>query len=108
MIYKNVIESKYDRQNWLMLLRDIFGKRAEFWNAPSDVPTNSPFARHAQWLGTIVTDELLANLVEIGGGDTRTYMTAHLRESFPEEEAGITYELYLFFCLQQYHCIRIG
>jgi hypothetical protein len=27
-------------------------------------------------------------------------MTANLRESFPEEEAGITYELYLFFCLE--------
>ena len=57
MIYKNVIESKYDRQNWLLLLRDIFGNKAKFWNTPSDVPTNSPFARQALWLGTITLSD---------------------------------------------------
>ena len=57
MIFKNVIESKYDRQNWLLLLRDIFGNKAKFWNTPSDVPTNSPFARQALWLGTITLSD---------------------------------------------------
>jgi hypothetical protein len=57
----------------------------------------------AQRFGAMVADKLLANLVEERSSDTRTDMTAHLRESFPEEEAGITYELYFFFCLEQYH-----
>jgi len=57
----------------------------------------------AQRFGAIVADELLADFVEEGGGDTWTDMTAHLRESFPEEEAGITYELDFFFSLEQYH-----
>jgi hypothetical protein len=55
---------------------------------------------------SVVTDELLTYLVKEGGSDTRTDVTANLRESFPEEEAGITYELDFFFCLQQYHFLE--
>ena len=71
MIYKNVIESKYDRQNWLLLLRDIFGNKAKFWNTPSDVPTNSPFARQALWLGTItLSDNQTISVYEVELSDS--------------------------------------
>lgn len=69
-------------------------------NAEGRGETLEPFA---QGFGAIVADVLLADLVEEGSSDARANMTAHLRESFPEEEAGITYELYFFFGLEQYH-----
>ena len=71
MIYKNVIESKYDRQNWLLLLRDIFGNKAKFWSIPSDVPANSPFARKALWLGTItLSDNQTVSVYEVELSDS--------------------------------------
>lgn len=33
MDYKSIIESKYNRNSWMQLLSDIFGKRAEFWQS---------------------------------------------------------------------------
>ncbi len=33
MDYKSIIESKYNRNSWMQLLSDIFGNRAEFWQA---------------------------------------------------------------------------
>ena len=53
MNYKEVIESRYNRQNWQLLFHDIFGNKVKFWNTPSIVPTNSQFAKQAFWLGTI-------------------------------------------------------
>lgn len=35
MDYKHIIESRYNRDNWLQLLHDIFGNKAEFWRATS-------------------------------------------------------------------------
>jgi hypothetical protein len=64
------------------------------------------FKTLAQGFGSIVADILLSYLVKESSGDTRTDVTANLRESFPEEEAGITYELDFFFCLQQYHFLE--
>ncbi len=57
MDYQKVIESRYNRQNWLLLLRDIFGSKATFWSTPSVVETSSPFARQALWLGTITLSD---------------------------------------------------
>ncbi len=66
MNYKEVIESKYNRQNWLSLLHDIFGNKAKIWQTPSEVSTSSPFARHALWLGTItLSDEQTIAIYEV-------------------------------------------
>ncbi len=47
----------------------------------------------------IVANELLANLIKIGGGNTRTNMTAHLGESFTDEAGTVTYQFNFFFSL---------
>ena len=60
--YRKIIESKYNRQNWQLLLRDIFKSRLEFWATPYAVSTNSSMAKQALWLGTITLsdDETIA------------------------------------------------
>ena len=66
MNYKEVIESKYNRENWQILLHDIFGNKIKFWNTPSPVQTNSQFARKALWLGTItLSDEQTIAVYEV-------------------------------------------
>lgn len=57
MNYKEVIESRYNRQNWQLLLHDIFGNKIKFWNTPSAIPTSSQFAKQALWLGTITLSD---------------------------------------------------
>ena len=57
MNYKDIIESRYNRQNWQALLHDIFGSKIKFWNTPSVVLTNSQFAKQALWLGTITLSD---------------------------------------------------
>ena len=66
MNYKEVIESKYNRENWQILLHDIFGSKIKFWNTPSPVQTNSQFARKTLWLGTItLSDEQTIAVYEV-------------------------------------------
>ncbi len=66
MNYKDVIESRYNRKNWLLLLRDIFGSRAKFWSTPYVVETNCQTARQALWLGTIsLSDEQTIAIYEV-------------------------------------------
>ena len=66
MDYKEVIESRYNRQNWQTLLHDIFGSRIKFWNTPSAVSANSQFAKQALWLGTItLSDEQTISVYEV-------------------------------------------
>ena len=66
MNYKDVIESRYNRKNWLLLLRDIFGNKAKFWSTPYVVETNSQMARQALWLGTIsLSDEQTIAIYEV-------------------------------------------
>lgn len=55
--YKDIIESRYNRQNWQELLHDIFGNKIKFWSTPSKVETNSHFAKQALWLGTITLSD---------------------------------------------------
>ena len=71
MDYKNVIESKYNRQNWLLLLRDIFGNKAKFWSTPNPVETSSQFAKQALWLGAItLSDEQTISIYEVELADS--------------------------------------
>lgn len=66
MDYKEVIESRYNRQSWQLLLHDIFGNKVKFWATPLEVPTSSPFAHKALWLGTItLSDEQTIAIYEV-------------------------------------------
>lgn len=53
MNYKDVIESRYNREAWQQLLHDIFLNKVSFWNRPSAVHVNSRFAKEALNLGKI-------------------------------------------------------
>ncbi len=71
MNYKEVIESRYNRQNWQQLLHDIFGSKVKFWSTPAIVPTSSSFARQALWLGTItLSDEQTISIYEVELSDS--------------------------------------
>ena len=71
MDYKEVIESRYNRQNWQLLLHDIFGNKIKFWNTPSTIPTSSQFAKQALWLGTItLTDNQTISIYEVELSDS--------------------------------------
>lgn len=66
MDYKEIIESRYNRQNWQTLLHDIFGNKVKFWSSPSEVSTSSHFAKQALWLGTIsLSDEQTISIYEV-------------------------------------------
>jgi hypothetical protein len=71
MDYKSVIESRYNRQNWQLLLHDIFGNKIKFWNTPSAIPTSSQFAKQALWLGTItLSDNQTISIYEVELSDS--------------------------------------
>ena len=71
MDYKEVIESRYNRQNWQLLLHDIFGNKIKFWNTPSSIPTSSQFAKQALWLGTItLSDNQTISVYEVELSDS--------------------------------------
>lgn len=71
MDYKSVIESRYNRQNWQLLLHDIFGNKVKFWNTPSAIPTSSQFAKQALWLGTItLSDNQTISIYEVELSDS--------------------------------------
>ena len=71
MNYKEIIESRYNRQNWQLLLHDIFGNKVKFWNTPSAVSTNSQFAKQTLWLGCItLSDEQTISIYEVELADS--------------------------------------
>ena len=71
MNYKEIIEARYNRQNWQLLLRDIFGSKIKFWSTPSIVATSSAFAKQALWLGTItLSDEQTIAVYELELADS--------------------------------------
>lgn len=53
MNYKEVIESKYNREAWQQLLHDIFLSKVTFYNRPSAVHVSSRLAKEAFNLGRI-------------------------------------------------------
>jgi len=53
MNYKEVIESKYNREAWQQLLHDIFLSKVTFYNRPSSVHVSSRLAKEAYNLGRI-------------------------------------------------------
>jgi type I restriction-modification system DNA methylase subunit len=55
--YKDVIESRYNRRNWQLLLHDIFGNKVDFWENPYEITTNSQLSKQTLWLGTITLSD---------------------------------------------------
>ena len=53
MKYKEIIESKYNREAWQQLLHDIFLSNVSFWRSPKEVKANSRLAKNALNLGKI-------------------------------------------------------
>ena len=53
MNYKEVIESRYNREAWQQLLHYIFRGKVSFWNRPSEVHVSSRLAKQALNLGKI-------------------------------------------------------
>ena len=53
MNYKEIIESRYNREAWQNLLHDIFHSKVKFWNNPESVKVNSHIAKSAYDLGKI-------------------------------------------------------
>ena len=53
MNYKQVIESKYNREAWQQLLHDIFLSKVTFYNRPATVRISSRMAKEAFNLGRI-------------------------------------------------------
>ena len=71
MNYKEVIESRYNRQNWQLLLHDIFGNKIKFWNTPSTISTSSQLAKQALWLGSItLSDNQTISIYEVELSDS--------------------------------------
>ena len=53
MDYRSIIESSYNRHNWLELLNDIFHHNVEFRQEPLSVPVDKDMAKDALYLGQI-------------------------------------------------------
>lgn len=53
MNYKEIIESKYNREAWQQLFHDIFLNNVSFWRSPKEVKANSRLAKSALNLGKI-------------------------------------------------------
>lgn len=71
MDYKSIIESKYNRKNWQILLHDIFGSRANLQQQPFHVETSSSLAKSAQCLGKItLSDEQTIAVYEVELSDS--------------------------------------
>ena len=53
MDYKEVIETRYNREAWQKLLYDIFHNKVQFWRTPISIKVNSRLAKEALSLGKI-------------------------------------------------------
>ena len=66
MNYKEIIESKYNRESWQQLLHDIFLNKVTFHNSPVQVHVSSHLAKEALNLGYIkLSDGLTIAIYEV-------------------------------------------
>ena len=66
MNYKEIIESKYNRESWQQLLHDIFLNKVTFHNSPGKVHVSSHLAKEALNLGYIkLSDGLTIAIYEV-------------------------------------------
>ena len=64
MNYKEIIESKYNRESWQQLLHDIFLNKVTFHNSPGKVHVNGHLAKEALNLGYIKLSDGLNNPIK--------------------------------------------
>ena len=77
MNYKEIIESKYNREAWQQLLHDIFLSNVSFWRSPKEVKANSRLAKNALNLGKIsLSDGEALAIYEYVGELFKTYILA--------------------------------
>lgn len=57
MNYKEIIESRYNREAWQGLLHDIFHNNAKFWSNPIPIQVSSRLAKTALRLGNITLSD---------------------------------------------------
>lgn len=57
MDYRQVIESKYNREKWIALIRDIFGNKSVFYQVPYSVDVDQEVAEEANFIGFITLDD---------------------------------------------------
>lgn len=57
MNYKEIIESRYNREAWQGLLHDIFHNNIKFWSNPIPIQVNSRLAKTALRLGNITLSD---------------------------------------------------
>ena len=70
MNYKEIIESKYNRESWQQLLHDIFLNKVTFHNSPGKVHVNGHLAKEALNLGYIkLSDGLTIAIYEVEFSD---------------------------------------
>ena len=66
MNYKEIVESKYNRESWQQLLHDIFLNKVTFHNSPGKVHVSSHLAKEALNLGYIkLSDGLTIAIYEV-------------------------------------------
>lgn len=57
MNYKEIIESRYNREAWQGLLHDIFHNNVKFWSNPIPIQVSSRLAKTALRLGNITLSD---------------------------------------------------
>lgn len=71
MNYREIIESRYNRENWQGLLYDIFRQRVQFWQQPQLVPVDENMAKKALYTGKInLPDGHIIAIYEVELSDT--------------------------------------
>lgn len=54
---QNVVEARYNRENWLKLLHGVFGAKAKFFTAPTTLIVEKSIASEAVYLGDITLQD---------------------------------------------------
>ena len=57
MNYKEIIESRYNREAWQGLLHDIFHNNVKFWSNPIPIQVSNRLAKTALRLGNITLSD---------------------------------------------------
>ena len=105
MDYRQVIESKYNREKWQELLHDIFRKEVTFWTQPQPVALpNDDTAKNALYLGKIkLSDGNIIAIYEVELSDKVVIERnrAHIRNLLCANWRGIGCAGAFMFCFRQ-------
>ena len=104
MDYRSIIESRYNRQNWLELLHDIFRRNVDFRLQPLSIPVDSSMAKQALYLGKISLQDghtIAVYEVELSGHVVIERNRATLRNLLVSNWRGEGYDGAFMFCYRQ-------